>query len=150
MSIQFGEGTGTLAKGLYDILSASIPAEKALYVLSVSAKAARAGLTDTGVAADAITTILNAYGLSAEKAGDVSDWLFSVVKKGKLTFAELAPSIGMVATTASSAGVDLNELGAALGVSGAMNAALGLRFGFDAVVFAIFLTPFMLMTTIIS
>lgn len=114
MSIQFGEGTGTLAKGLYDILSASIPAEKALYVLSVSAKAARAGLTDTGVAADAITTILNAYGLSAEKAGDVSDWLFSVVKKGKTTFAELAPAIGMVATTASSAGVDLNEVGAAL------------------------------------
>ncbi len=83
MSIQFGEGTDTLAKGLYDILSASIPAEKALYVLSVSAKAARAGLTDTGVAADAITTVLNAYGMSAEKAGDVSDWLFSIVKKGK-------------------------------------------------------------------
>ncbi len=114
MSIEFGEGTSTLAKGLYDILSASIPAEKAMYVLSVSAKAAKAGITDTGVAADAITTILNAYGLKAKNAGDISDWLFSVVKKGKTTFAELAPAIGMVATTASSAGVGLNEVGAAI------------------------------------
>gem|GEM_PF-2160166 len=83
LSIELGESTGTLAKGLYDILSASIPAEQALDVLAVSARAAKAGLTDTGVAADAITTILNAYGLGAERAGDVSDWLFGVVKRGK-------------------------------------------------------------------
>jgi TP901 family phage tail tape measure protein len=114
MSIHFGEGTGTLAKGLYDILSASIPAEKALSVLAVSAKAAKAGVTDTGIAADAITTILNAYGLSADKAADVSDFLFSVVRRGKTTFAELAPSIGLVATTAASAGVGLDEFGAAI------------------------------------
>jgi TP901 family phage tail tape measure protein len=114
MSIKFGEGTGTLAKGLYDILSASIPAEKALKVLAVSAKAAKAGVTDTGIAADAITTMLNAYGLSADKASDIADWMFQVVKKGKTTFAELAPVIGLVATTAASAGVGLNEFGAAI------------------------------------
>jgi TP901 family phage tail tape measure protein len=114
MSIHFGEGTGTLAKGLYDILSASIPAEKALNVLAVSAKAAKAGVTDTGIAADAITTILNAYGLSADKAADVSDWLFQVVRRGKTVFGELAPSIGLVATTAASAGVGLDEFGAAI------------------------------------
>ncbi len=114
MSIKFGEGTGTLAKGLYDILSASIPAGKALNVLAVSAKAAKAGVTDTGIAADAITTILNAYGLSADRAADVSDWMFQVIKKGKTTFAELAPSIGLVATTAASAGVGLDEFGASI------------------------------------
>jgi TP901 family phage tail tape measure protein len=114
MSVEFGEGTDTLAKGLYDILSASIDPAKALDVLAVSAKAAKAGLTDTGVAADAITTILNAYGLSADHAQSVSDLLFKTVKKGKTTFAELAPSIGMVATTAASAGVPLEELGAAI------------------------------------
>ena len=116
MSAGFGESTETLAKGLYDILSASIPAEKALDVLAVSARAAKAGLTDTGVAADAITTILNAYGMQADKAGEVSDLLFTVVKRGKTTFAELAPQIGMVASTAASAGVNLDELGASLAV----------------------------------
>jgi TP901 family phage tail tape measure protein len=114
MSVEFGEGTDTLAKGLYDILSASIDPAKALDVLAVSAKAAKAGLTDTGIAADAITTILNSYGLSADYAQSVSDLLFKTVKKGKTTFAELAPSIGMVATTAASAGVPLDELGAAI------------------------------------
>lgn len=114
MSVEFGEGTDTLAKGLYDILSASIDPAKALDVLAVSAKAAKAGLTDTGIAADAITTILNSYGLSADYAQSVSDLLFKTVKKGKTTFAELAPSIGMVATTAASAGVPLEELGAAI------------------------------------
>ena len=83
MSVEFGEGTDTLAKGLYDILSASIDPAMALDVLAVSAKAARAGLTDTGIAADAITTILNSYGLSADQAQSVSDMLFATVKRGK-------------------------------------------------------------------
>ncbi len=114
MSVEFGEGTDTLAKGLYDILSASIDPAKALDVLAVSAKAAKAGLTDTGIAADAITTILNSYGLSADQAQSVSDLLFQTIKRGKTTFAELAPSIGMVASTAASANVPLEELGAAI------------------------------------
>ena len=114
MAVEFGESTEALANGLYDILSASIPAEKALDVLTVAVKAAKAGMTDTATAADAITTILNSYGLSAEHAQSVSDLLFSVVKRGKTTFAELAPQIGLVASVASSAGVSLEEMGAAL------------------------------------
>jgi len=114
LAVEFGESTDTLAKGLYDILSASVAPSKALDVLTVSVKAAKAGLTDTGVAADAITTILNAYGLSASEAGRVSDVLFQVVKRGKTTFGQLAPSIGMVISTAASAGVSLDEVGAVL------------------------------------
>lgn len=114
MSLEFGEGTDTLATGLYNILSASIPAEKAISVLDASVKAAKAGLTDTGTAADAITTIINAYGLSAEKATDVSDLLFTIVKRGKLTFAELAPNIGKVAAMAAKTGLSLEDLGATI------------------------------------
>ena len=114
LSVDFGESTQTLSKGLYDILSASIPPAEALSVLEVSAKAAAAGITDTGVAADAITTILNSYGFEAEDAGRVSDVLFAIVKEGKTTFAELAPSIGKVAATASMAGLDFEDLGASI------------------------------------
>jgi len=116
MAITFGESTGTLAAGLYDILSASVAPEKALKVLESSAKAAKAGITDTGVAADAITTILNVYGLEAERAGDVSDWLFGIVKRGKITFAQLAPNIGKVATLAATANLSMEELGAMIAV----------------------------------
>lgn len=114
LSVEFGESTETLSKGLYDILSASVAPSKAISVLNASVKAAKAGMTDTAVAADVITTILNAYGLAAERATDVSDLLFSVVFRGKTTFAELAPTIGMVATTAATANVSLEEMGAAL------------------------------------
>lgn len=114
MSVEFGEATASLSKGLYDILSASVAPDKALGVLDASAKAAKAGLTDTGVAADAVTTILNAYSLEADKAGIVTDKLFAIVKRGKTTFGELAPNIGMVATTAAVAGLSLDELGATI------------------------------------
>jgi len=114
MAIKFGESTETLSKGLYDIISASVPAADALDVLEVAAKASTAGLTDTGVAADAITTILNSYGKSATEAADVSDLLFTIVKRGKTTFGELAPAIGNVASIAASGGVGLDELGASL------------------------------------
>ena len=114
MSMKFGEGTKTLADGLYNILSASIPAAQAVDVLEESVKAAKAGLTDTGIAADAITTIINAYGMSADKAADVSDLLFAIVKRGKLTFAELAPNIGKVAAMAAKTGLSLEGLGATI------------------------------------
>ena len=114
LAIEFGEGTETLSKGLYDILSASIDASKAMDVLTVSSRAAQAGLTTTAVAGDAITTILNSYGLSAEYAGKVSSDLFETVQRGKLVFGDLASEIGMVAADAASAGVSLEELLAAV------------------------------------
>jgi len=116
MSVEFGESTETLAGGLYDILSASVHPSKALDVLAVAAKAAKAGITDTATAADAITTVLNSYGLSADQAADVSDLLFQIVKKGKTNFGELAPNIGKTASIAATAGLGFDELGASIAV----------------------------------
>ena len=116
MSIVFGESTKTMSRGLYDILSASIPADKAIGTLTASVQAARAGMTSTALAADVITTMLNAYNLEASKAGDVSDLLFAIVKRGKTTFSELGGSIGMVASNAAVAGVSMEELGTAIAI----------------------------------
>jgi TP901 family phage tail tape measure protein len=116
LSKRFGESTDTLSKGLYDILSASIDSAEALDVLEVASVAAAAGMTDTGTAADALTTLINAYGVSAEDAGYFSDILFATVKRGKTTMAELAPVIGTVATLASETGVSFKEVGAAIAV----------------------------------
>jgi TP901 family phage tail tape measure protein len=110
MAKEFGQSTATLSKGLFDILSASIPAEKAIDVLRVSATAAVGGLTDTGIAADVLTTIINSYGMEAEDAATISDKLFATVKRGKTTFPELAQSLGRVTSTASTAGLSLDEL----------------------------------------
>lgn len=114
MSVEFGEGTATLSKGLYDILSASIPASQAMKVLRTSVIAAKGGMTDTAVSADALTTILNAYNMTAVQAGKVSDVLFGIVKGGKTTMQEVGQSIGMVAGTAGAAGLSLEEMAASL------------------------------------
>ena len=114
LSKKVPQSTDVLAKGLYDIVSAGIDAGKAMDVLEVASEAATAGLTDTAVSADAITSVLNAYSLEAEEATDVSDVLFTTIKYGKTTFAELGPAIGKVVATASAAGVPFEEVGAAL------------------------------------
>ena len=114
MSVEFGEGTATLSKGLFDILSASVKASKAMNVLRISAQAAKGGFATTALAADAITTVLNSYNLEADRAIDVSDKLFAIVKRGKITFEELAPNIGKVASLANTAGLSFDEVGAAI------------------------------------
>lgn len=109
MAVKFGEGTKTLSKGLYDILSAGIPASKSLDVLAQSAMAARAGVATTAEAANLLATVMNAYSVSADKAEQVSDILFTTVKGGMTTFAELAASMGQSISTAAAAGVTFQE-----------------------------------------
>ncbi|MCJ7614066.1 hypothetical protein MUO71_04815, partial [Candidatus Bathyarchaeota archaeon] len=48
-----------LAKGMYQVLSASIEPAKAIEFLATAAKAAKAGITDTTTAVDALTTVIN-------------------------------------------------------------------------------------------
>jgi len=114
MSVEFGEATGTLSKGLYDILSAGIDASEAIDVLDVAARTAAAGMTDTGTAADALTTMINAFGMEASDAERVADSLFTAVFGGKTTFDELAGAVGRVAPVAAMANVSMEEMNAAL------------------------------------
>ena len=114
MSAEFGESKETLSKGLYDILSAGIDAGGAMDVLRVAMKAAVGGATDVATSVDALTTVLNAYGLQADQATRVSDVLFQVVKDGKITYAELAENVGKLAPTARAAGLSLENMGAVI------------------------------------
>ena len=125
LAVEFGRMPTDLAKGLYDIGSASFYGAEGMLVLEASARAAVGGITTTKVAADAITTVLNSYGLSASEAADVSDILFTTVKFGKVTFEELGTNIGQAATTAALAGVSFEEVGAAFATitRGGINAA---------------------------
>lgn len=112
MAIEFGIARETVGRTFADILSASIPADKALQVLRVTAIAAKGGLADMAVTGDALTTIMNSYGMSVDKAADVTDWMAAIVKKGKIWNDQLAQSIGAAASTASLAGLKFNEFGA--------------------------------------
>jgi len=114
MSVRFGEDTGALAKGLYDILSASVAPEHALRVLEATMRAARGGITDAATATQAIINVLNAFHIPASRAGEVADMLFTTVRRGVLTFEEMAQSVVMVTATAAAAGLSMDDMGAAI------------------------------------
>lgn len=113
ISTRVPQSAKTLAEGLYDIASSGFQGAEGIKVLEASAVAASAGLSDTATAAKAITQVLNAYGLSADHAADVSDVLFQTVNLGVVSFEELATQLGDVVGGAAAAGVAIDEVGAA-------------------------------------
>ena len=114
LSAELGLAKDTLANGLYQTLSAGIPADNAIEFLTVAAKAAVAGVTDVATAVDGLTTVINAYGIDAKHASIVSDIMFAIVRDGKITFGELAANIAKVAPIAKVAGLTLRQLGATI------------------------------------
>lgn len=114
MSRTVPQSATTLAKGLYDIASSGFQGAEGMTILKVSAVAASAGLSDTATSARAVTAVLNAYGLSAANAGDVSDVLFETVNKGVVTFEELANTIGDFVGSAAAARIPIDDASAAI------------------------------------
>jgi TP901 family phage tail tape measure protein len=102
-----------LNKALYQIVSAGFDGAAGLKVLEAAAKAATGGATETKIAADGLTTVMNAWGASVEDVDLVSDKMFTTVRLGKTTMGELSASIAQVAPLASSMGVSMDEVFAA-------------------------------------
>jgi len=112
LSGAFGLAKKTLADGLYQALSAGVPASNAIEFLTVASKAAVGGVTDVKTAVDGLTSVMNAYGIEAARVSDVSDILFTVVKEGKINFEELSQNIGNIAPFAKVARVGIEDLSA--------------------------------------
>lgn len=111
---QLAVAPDTAAQALYQINSAGHLGADGMKVLESSARAAIGGVTDTAVAADAITTILNAYHKSADEAESISDKLFTTVRLGKTTMGELGQNISTVAPLAARYKISIDEILAAV------------------------------------
>jgi len=109
-----GKGPGELADALFFITSAGIQGQEAVDTLTVSAKAATAGLGETKDVADAVTSAMNAYKSANLTAAQSTDVLVATVREGKLEASELAGSIGQVMSVAENAGVKFYEVGASV------------------------------------
>lgn len=114
LSQSLPQGPEALAKGLYFIASAGFRGAEALLVLDQAAKAAAASGADLEVSADALVSVMNAYGLAADQAAYASDIMTKTVVFGKVEFEDLAKAIGPVATISRVAGISLEEMGASL------------------------------------
>ncbi len=114
LSREVGIAQQEIAGGLYEALGAGVPRRNAIEFLRTASRAATAGVTELDIAVDGLTTVMNAYGPAAGTAEEISDSLFQTVNAGKVTFDELASSLFNVVPLASSSGVSLQEVGAAL------------------------------------
>ena len=138
LSVSYGKSQEEMARGLYGMISAGITdAKEATKALDVASKMAVAGATTTDTAINGLTSVLNAYHLSADEAINVSDAMFTAMKRGKTTMEELASSMGAWTGNAAALGVSYKE---ALGTIAAATlpgmstqiASMGLRSLLDA------------------
>lgn len=112
LSNQTGISANDIADNVYNAISAGQSTGDAVSFVTNSTKLAKAGFAESGQSLDVLTTIMNAYGLEADRVGMVSDTLVQIQNKGKTTVAELSATMGKIIPTANSMGVSLDQLGA--------------------------------------
>lgn len=110
LSNELGVSVTELAEGTYQAISAGVDANKVMDFMKVSAKGARAGFSDLTTTTDALTNVINAYGMQTEDAQIIMDKFIVTQNLGKTTVDELSKSLGQVTPIASQAGVGLDEL----------------------------------------
>lgn len=110
---EMGYGSNEIAEAVYQAISASVDASKAVGFVEDATKLARAGFTESATAVDVLTTAINAYGKEANTTKHIADDLITTQNLGKTTVDELAQSIGTVIPTASALGVSLDQLSTA-------------------------------------
>lgn len=99
-----------MTKGLYDIISSGVPAGQAIEYLNTAAQAAVGGVTSVAVAVDGLTSATNAWVAQGLTVTEASDQMFQAVNKGKMTFEQLAGSIGTVSAMAAGLNVPLADV----------------------------------------
>lgn len=114
MQTEVPKGATEIANALYDVESSGFHGAEALDLVATSSQAATAGLTDVQTAAGATSAILLAYGKSGAEAAAVSDTLFQTVNLGRLTFEQLAMTVGDWAAMAATLHVPLEDATSAL------------------------------------
>ncbi len=110
LSNETGVASTEIAENVYNAISAGQSTGDAVNFVSEATKLAKAGFADTGDSLDVLTTIMNAYGLEADKVTDVSDMLIQTQNLGKTTVAELSSTMGKLIPTANAYSVELDQL----------------------------------------
>lgn len=111
LAIEYGQFPDDQVEATYAIISAGAEdATEAMMTLEAANKLAIGGVTEVAIAADGLTSALNAYGEEAGTVTNISDSMFIAMRAGKTTIGELSGNLGRVAPIAAEAGVSLDEL----------------------------------------
>jgi TP901 family phage tail tape measure protein len=116
LSTESGTGLGDLTQGFYDLLSAGVPATKAMDALRQANTLAIGGLATTAQTVDLITTAINSYSLNTKQSAVATDQFALAVQDGKVTAAQIASTFADVAPLAHSMGIGIDEVSATYAV----------------------------------
>ena len=104
-----------LTGAAYDVASAGFTnAADAANILKAASQGATGGFSDINTVGDATTSVLNAYGLEADKAAKLVDGFIQTQNDGKIVIGQYAANIAKVAPVAAALGVPLEEVNAAV------------------------------------
>ena len=99
----------------YDLASAGFAKNAEITeILKAAQLGATGGFSDLATVTDATTSVLNAYGLEADKAAKIVDGFAQTQADGKIVVDQYAQQIGRIAPIAAGAGVSIDELNAAI------------------------------------
>ncbi len=100
----------------YQVISAGVTEpNKAMRVLEISAKAARAAHVAQSEVIKGLTKFMTGFGDSIKDVTEASDKLFGFEKVGQTEFAAIVPLIGSMASIAGTLNVTVDELGGSFG-----------------------------------
>lgn len=130
LSRTFPDNAATIANAVADAVGSGIVTtdkagkisiEQAKGFATQASSLALAGATDIGKATSGLASVMNSYGDSLDKYGDttkkaafVSDVLFNTYNLGVTTVSDLASNLSNVTGLAATAGVGIDQVGAAI------------------------------------
>jgi TP901 family phage tail tape measure protein len=105
-----------VGNSIYNMISSGFDKSEAelLAMEKAAAHAAKSIRGDLYTTTNAMTTLANAYSLTAKDFERIADLMFVTVKEGKAEGNELARTLGLVVNTASEAGLSLAEMSAVI------------------------------------
>ena len=104
-----------LTSAAYDVASAGFTnAADAAKILKAASQGATGGFSDINTVGDATTSVLNAYGLEADKAAKLVDGFIQTQNDGKIVIGEYAANIAKVAPVAAALSIPLEEVNSAV------------------------------------
>jgi len=116
LSVQAGVSTKELSDGFFQVNSRTGDVTKSMEIMTSASEMAQVHHADLATTVKSVADAMNSYGEKAGSAAQVSNILGQAVEVGGMSMQDLGNSLSSVLPFASSAGVSLSEVAAALGV----------------------------------
>lgn len=114
MAASTGTDISVLQEAYYETVSSIGDVAGATEFLRIANMNAKAGFTDTVSAVDALSSILNSYGMNVSETQRLSDLMITTQNLGKTTVDKLAQSYYNVIPTAANLGISFEQISAAM------------------------------------